>query len=448
MENHDAGVAWQRELEFLFGRLNYERAPEQARSVQDFKLARMGELLQRLGDPQLTIPCVHVTGSKGKGSTATMIARVLEDAGHRTGLFTSPHLHDFRERITVNGQLAVFTSLLPLMERIRLQAHEMDQQSHWGGPTFFELTTALGWLYFQQQQVDYVVLEVGLGGRLDSTNLCAPLVTVITSISHDHNRLLGPTLADIAREKGGIIKSRVPVVFAIEDPAARAVVHEIAARWRAPVTELHHTLEIRWEALMQPHMPFPCPAVTVSHSGSQQGPYQLALPGAHQAANGALAVAVVNWLRTAGLRIPEAAVASGLRRAVLPGRMQITGQQPLVVCDVAHNEASVRALCNTLASCPARCRRVIFSASRDKHVGAMLRVLNEFADELWLTQYQENPRAVPLAELEKICQEVGLTVPIRSVAQPREALQQARNCSQTDDLILATGSLFLIAELT
>ena len=192
-------------LDFLFHRINYERIQSTSYSVGDLKLSRMRSLLDRLRNPEAEIPAVHIAGTKGKGSTATMVASLLAASGYRVGLFTSPHLTRFEERMTVNGRMPTEDEVVALVNELLEPVAELDQQLGGMNPTYFEITTAMAWLYFRQQQAEIVVLEVGLGGRLDATNLCRPEVCVITSISRDHTHLLGSDIDQIAREKGGII---------------------------------------------------------------------------------------------------------------------------------------------------------------------------------------------------------------------------------------------------
>ncbi|MCA9029182.1 MAG: bifunctional folylpolyglutamate synthase/dihydrofolate synthase [Planctomycetaceae bacterium] len=443
----DIDAAYAAELDFLYGRLNYERVPERARSLGDFRLERMRELLARIGDPQFAIPCIHITGSKGKGSVATMVARVLEDAGLRIGLFTSPHLIDYAERFTINGALPQPKILLPLMLQLRDIAAQMDAHSPQGGPTFFELTTALGWLLFLQQQVDYVVLEVGLGGRLDSTNICAPLVTAITSISFDHTRLLGETLEKIASEKAGIIKSHVPVVSGAIDPSARQAVAIRAEEKGAPLRQLGEQFEvtaIKQRENTETLLPFPLLSVTGS-TGTWDD-IEVGMPGNHQATNASLALAILVELRKAGLRVSDAAIRSGLSRAQISCRIEVLSTKPLYIVDAAHNVASLRALIDTLKEVGAENRRVVFAVSRDKDAEQMLQTLDSFATEIILTQYVKNPRSVPVPELEEMARRT-LTCQWSANSNPLAAVSEAIQRSSPTDLVVGTGSLFLAAEL-
>lgn len=437
---------YQQLLVELFGRINYERSPELAKGAQAFPLARMQGLLDRVGNPQLHVPCIHVAGSKGKGSTATMIARVLEAAGYRVGLFTSPHAQRFEERFTINGTCASVAEVVAILEQLREVTREMDQSSV-GGPTFFELATCAGWLHFLNAQVDLAVIEVGLGGRLDSTNLCAPLVSIITSISRDHTRLLGNTEELIAREKAGIIKPGIPVVSGVLQPGPAAVIEEIARQQGAPLSQL----ETDFEALVssadeRPRQLPTCCRLTYRDRQLELAELPLAMPGEHQVRNAALAVATAFELHRQGYAISPEQIRSGLQRAVIPLRIEVLQQRPLVIFDSAHNHASVQALCESLAAVQATRRTCIFASSRDKETAELLRILGGAFDQFILTAYQENPRAVPVAELLEIAQSV-MSVPCEVAATPALAMEQALSAAGEDDLLCVTGSFFLAAEV-
>ncbi len=235
-------------LAFLLGRIDYERMLSIPYGQRDFRLDRMRELAERLGNPQEQLQIVHVAGTKGKGSTAATITAILAAAGYRTGLYSSPHLERLEERIALDGQECPPEALAALIERVRPTVLEMDRQAGPGshGPTYFEILTALALLYFVEHAVDVAVLEVGLGGRLDSTNICTPAVAAITSISYDHTRQLGSTLAAIAGEKAGIIKPGVPVISGVVDAEPRDVIARIAAEQHAPLVELGRQFEFAY----------------------------------------------------------------------------------------------------------------------------------------------------------------------------------------------------------
>ncbi|CAK9021133.1 Dihydrofolate synthase/folylpolyglutamate synthase (DHFS / FPGS) (Folylpoly-gamma-glutamate synthetase-dihydrofolate synthetase) (Folylpolyglutamate synthetase) (Tetrahydrofolylpolyglutamate synthase) [Durusdinium trenchii] len=399
-------------LAFLYGRLNFESAPDRAQSVEDFKLARMADLLSRLGDPQLSLPAVHIAGSKGKGSTATMMARILERAGR-----TLP--------------------VCVLWPKRWMRTH------HLGGPTFFELATAIGWLHFQQEQAEIVVLEVGLGGRLDATNLCRPAVTAITSISYDHMHLLGNSLAEIAAEKAGIIKRGVPVFSGVEGDEAAPVIALRAAEQAAPLTQIGATdpfVPRRREnagpfALYEVDVPSPDGVLTV----------RPAMPGSHQARNAAIAAGMAVELARQGFAIRPEAIASGIADVRCSLRCDVISSTPLVVVDSAHNNASISALCETLLTAGERRRTFLFGTSRDKDVSTMLRTLDRFAHRVILTRFEGNPRGVAIDELARMAGET-LSVEFTTATNPSEALRLALSNSGPEDLICATGSFFLAAE--
>lgn len=457
LNNSDASVAattpldearYQRALADLFGRLNYERTPEAARSIRDFQLAQMEQLLEELGNPQDHLPTIHIAGSKGKGSTATMVASIAQAAGYRVGLFTSPHLIRFEERFTINCVEPTHREIADLFDQVNAASQALHQRDPENSPphTYFELATAMGWLHFLNKEVDLAVMEVGLGGRLDSTNVCSPLVTAITSISLDHTRLLGETLELIAREKGGIIKPSVPVVTNVTDPAAFNAIESIAREHSAPLYQLGR--EFHYRAI--PPAPNTVPELPryqfdFNGLGSEFSGLYLNLPGEHQCQNGALATAISLLLRDKGFEIGDSAIQNGLATAQCPLRIEVLSKEPLIIVDVAHNPASIRALCNTLGQVNAQRRIVIFASSRDKAADEMLRILGETMDEVWITRFSSNPRAVDLDELTRHADRT-LTTPWRIFPDGKAALAAVKEEARSGDLFCVTGSFFLAGE--
>ena len=389
-------------LKFLFGRLNYERSPQLARTLGDFKLARMESFLDRLGNPQLQVPTVHIAGSKGKGSTATMVAGIFAAAGYRTGLFTSPHIANYAERFQINGIPIPADQLVELIERVRVVVELMDREFGDGGPTFFEITTVIGWLWFFEQRVEMAVIEVGLGGRLDSTNVCQPLVSVITSISKDHTRLLGDREESIAREKSGIIKPGVPLVSGVSDSKISQVIELIAQDRGAPCLRIGHEFEVHAQLAegIPPSEP-PRYAIRVQFQGDEFGEYLLCLPGEHQVVNGTLAVIVSRLLTEHGFVINNEHLSRGLANATCPLRVEILSRRPMVIADAAHNSASVMALMTTLADLRVRRRIAIVAFSQDKDVRHLLSLIDGHFDDIVLTRFLKNPRACSVDELEQ-----------------------------------------------
>src|SRR3954453_12285730 len=297
---HDRDLARQAALDWLMRRINFERTafvPYQARQL---KLDRTRQLLTRLGQPDAGMKIVHVAGTKGKGSTSAMIAAVLTAAGYRTGVFSSPHLEQIEERFAVDGEPCTSDELVALVNRMVSVVRAMDEEAAadgdpTGGPTYFEITTAMALVHFVEHQVDAAVLEVGLGGRLDSTNVCLPVVSIITSISFDHMRQLGNTLASIAREKAGIIKPGVPVVSGVTDIEPQAVIAQTARDHGCRVIQLGRDFAFEYRAksaVAEFDFRYLVPSQEI-HLNS----LILAMPGRHQAANAAVALAAVSELR-------------------------------------------------------------------------------------------------------------------------------------------------------
>ena len=398
-------------LRFLNSFTDYERMAS-VYSPGDYNLDRMRRLLCALGNPERAFLSLHIAGTKGKGSTAHLAAAILREAGYRTGLYTSPHLVDMRERIRLDGSPigeADFTRLLASMEpelrRLR--------------PTYFESMTAAAFLHFANRGVDYAVVEVGLGGRLDATNVLTPAACAITTIDFDHMDKLGNTLRAIAGEKAGILKPGIPAVSSPQAPEARRVLEA-----RGPVT-------------------FPRFRVLSSRGFvlrfiAEGRRWTLPVLGEHQAANAATALALVG---RSGALVPPEAVRRAFRRIRLPGRVERVGRRPTVIVDAAHNPVSARALSAALKTVPRRRLVLVFGASADKDYRAMLRTLLPSADLAILTK-AANPRAAATSDL--VAAANGRpAVPAGSVAR---ALALARKATGPEDAIVVTGSFYVAGE--
>jgi dihydrofolate synthase/folylpolyglutamate synthase len=432
-------------LAFWFSRINYEvRSPQ----VGDLKLDRMQALLALLGNPHDRLRIVHVAGSKGKGSTAAMLAAMLRAAGYQTGLFTSPHLARVEERIQVNGEPVSAAELATLIGDVRPAVLALDaQRGPSQGPTFFEIATALGLLHFIRRRVDMAVLEVGLGGRFDSTNVCRPLVAVITSISFDHTQLLGNRLASIAREKAGIIKRGRPVVSGATAPEARRVIEEVARQCNAPLRQLGKHFHYHYEpGQVRPDGEIRS-RVQIRTEGRNWPAMVLGLLGEHQAANAAVAVACIEQLRQAGLAVSDTAVSTGLSQVRWPARLEVVHRAPMLILDCAHNVASVQALVDTLrVSFPPTRQILIFAVSSDKNAAGMARVLAPQFAHIILTRYRLNPRSVAPEGLAEVFRRVT-DVPLSVCASPQDAWETAQRLAGKEDVICAAGSVFLAGEL-
>jgi dihydrofolate synthase / folylpolyglutamate synthase len=440
-------MTYEQAIAFWFGRVNYELTSPKP---SDLKLDRMRALLERLGNPQESVRIVHIAGSKGKGSTAAMVASVLRQAGYRTGLFTSPHLVEVEERIQIDDRPISRGELAGLTAEVAEVVGEMDAEApEAAAVTFFEVATALGFLYFARGGVDIAVVEVGLGGRFDSTNVCDPLLSIITSISYDHTQQLGNTLARIAMEKAGIVKPGRPALSGVRGPEARAVIEAICRERGAPLRQVDADFQYVHEPGRIGEREERLPRVQVTTADRSWPALEIGLLGEHQAANAALAVVAVEELREQGLAISDTAVGQGLARVRWPARLEILSRRPLVILDCAHNLASVQALVDTLqASCPqwttAGKRLLIFAGNRDKDLAGMLSILAPHFTHVFATHFSNNPRCVPPAQIAEL---VPGSLPCTQSSTSAEAWRQARAAAGAGDLICATGSVFLAGEL-
>ena len=435
-------------MQFLFGRINYERTTLVPYKSSHFKLDRMRRLLAGLGDPQLRLPAVHIAGTKGKGSTAGMVAAILRQAGYRTGLYTSPHLEAVEERLNVNGLCCPPDAMVGLLSRIQAVVEGLDAEADatgTAGPTYFEITTAAAMLYFAEKSVDVAVLEVGLGGRLDSTNVCLPEVCAITSISFDHTRQLGNTLTAIAREKAGIIKTGVPVVSGVTKTEPAAAIASAARAARSPLLLLARDLPTRYRGKDDGRWQETFDYVDAELSLPQ---LRTALIGRHQTENAAVAVAAVRQLAKRHWSISEANIRQGLSAAFCPARIERFATTPVTILDAAHNVASVQALVDVLRTQDAdKSRTLVFATNRDKDARGMLeRLLPQFG-QVFLTRFSDNPRFADPEMLAQVARQCDTNAFVTVVAEPLEAWQSALHRTPGDGLICVAGSFFLIAEL-
>ncbi len=442
-------------LNSLYRRINYER--QSKAKPHQFRLQNLQEFLRRLGNPHFQYPIVHVAGTKGKGSVVSMIGEVLRTSNHRTGVYVSPHLETINQRIALNGVPISDDQLAETLAALEPVARELDEESTRLGLrslTFFEVITAAAFYYFWKQNVQAVVLEVGLGGRMDSTNVCLPVVSVITNISFDHTRQLGNTLEKIAAEKAGIIKPKVQVVSGVTTPGPIAVIAEVAGRESAPLAVLDRDFSIsRFDRLNE--------SFTVSGAiGNYRftvTDLRLKMLGAHQRNNAAIAVAACQSLNQQGWQISEAHIRDGLASAGIAGRTEIVSRRPLVMLDIAHNVASVNALANTIRELPewksAFRKTLIMAVSEEKDAAGMLTTLLKVFDHIVFTKYQNNPRGIPANELMKLAQaqiaEQHDTVNCQLGLEPDPmiAWRSVRDSATDNDFICVAGSAFLIAEV-
>ncbi|MBI2869324.1 MAG: bifunctional folylpolyglutamate synthase/dihydrofolate synthase [Chloroflexi bacterium] len=428
---------YQTAVDYILKFADFERLP---RSGVVFDLKRIEKLLERLGHPERAAKTVHVTGTKGKGSTSAMIASILSQAGYRTGLYTSPHLLDMRERVRINGAPISREAVAAIIEAIQPEIEYVNRLGNLGELTTFELLTALAFVYFRQAGADYQVMEVGLGGRLDATNVVTPEVSVITSISYDHMDVLGDTIAKIAAEKAGIIKPGRPVVCAPQLPEAMAVVERTCRERGSRLTRIGR--DVTWERrdFDEAGQSFDLKIVA-----GEYRVLRIPLLGTFQLDNAAAAAAAVGVLRELGANIPRGALAEGLARVSWPGRLQVLRQRPWLVIDGAHNAYSCAKLMEALREYFRFARLVlIFGASADKHVAGMAAELAPRADAVIVTS-SRHPRATRTGLLVGEFRQRGKAPLV--AGDVAAALAMALSEAGPDDLICACGSIFLVAEV-
>jgi dihydrofolate synthase/folylpolyglutamate synthase len=419
---------------FLEGLINHERQPDA--SYSRFDLTPIRRLLARVGDPQTRLSVVHVAGSKGKGSTALLTEAALRAAGERVGTFTSPHLSQWTERFRINGREVDGAALAAVLERLRPHVAASCDKEPECAPTFFDVTTAAALLLFAEAALDRVVLEVGMGGRLDSTNVVDPAVACVTTIELEHTDKLGDTLAAIAAEKAGIVKAGRPVIVGALAREAEAVVLARAQAVGAPARVLGRDFGAVVRSADLDGLSLQL------HDGDFDVDATLPLLGVHHAANAALAVACVRALGAHGDAALADAVRRGFASAVLPGRVEVLSRAPWILVDAAHTAASARALAAALALVPRTSTHLVLSISAGKDLAAILDALLPLADQATVTR-AEPTRSLDPAEIAAAARAAQPGLALRAVPNPHLALRAARETTAPDGLLVATGSVYL-----
>ena len=393
------------------------------------------KLCAALDNPQRKFKTLHIAGTNGKGSTSHMLAAILAEAGYKTGLYTSPHLLDFRERIRVNGQLCEKEFVVDFVNTHRELIEEVS-------PSFFEITVAMAFDYFEKNKVDIAVIEVGLGGRLDSTNIIQPLLSVITNIGFDHMNLLGNTLVEIAAEKAGIIKRNTPVVISEYAEETAAVFLDKATIEHAPIQFASDKYATKMLGVDQDYL-----TVQATDSAGHSADYQLDLKGSYQVKNLAGVLLAVDELRQLGFEISDQHVHQALKNVQattgIQGRWQQLSKDPFIICDTGHNEDGIHEVLKNLATTTYDKLHFVIGAMRDKDLSHMLPYLPK--DATYYFSAPDMPRAMPSEELRKEAMEFGLTgLDYPSVGA---AFDAAKEAYQQGNLIFVGGSNFVVAEV-
>ncbi len=442
MTNKDIDQKYQSALDYLYSFVDYSMTRALRYSPDKFDLGRMRVLMDDLGNPQKDYPILHVAGTKGKGSTAALCANALKVAGYQTGLYTSPHLEDFTERIQLNGQAIAPSELVDLVEYIKPHVARIPAL------TTFEITTALAFTSFSRQHTDVLVAEVGLGGRLDATNIITPVISIITSLSLDHMNVLGNSLAEIAGEKCGIIKHGIPVVSSPQQPEALAVIEDHARKKDSPLVlvgrdilfePVAHSLDKQSLRIWKEK----------AEEGASEGDhashevFEIPLLGSHQMDNAATAYAALELCNRIAMPVPLEAIQEGFRSVEWQGRFDILSKEPFIVIDSAHNLDSASRLRQTLDDyLPDKTVQLIFGASEDKDVSGILKELAPRVRKVYATR-SEHPRALDPQLIAEQCRMLKLDVIVMDSVE--RSLERACQETGVGSVILATGSIFIAA---
>lgn len=428
--------AYKDALEYLYSFVDFSMQKAVTYSPARFKLERMQELVASLDNPQQAYPSIHVAGTKGKGSVCILCASSLLEAGYKVGLYTSPHLDDYAERIQIDGEFISHSELTQLVDEIKPFVAAIPEL------TTFEITTALAFMYFAKQKVNAAVIEVGLGGRLDATNVLNPKVSVITSISYDHTLLLGDTLTQIAGEKAGIIKPGIPVVASPQEEEAQLVIEKVTHERSSPLYQVGR--DILYEEVSHS---FKSQIIRVwCSAGDQNHPLKISIPllGTHQMVNAATAYAALEVFGQQGINTNPEAIKRGFTKAFWPGRFEIVQQSPPVILDCAHNRDSALKLHQTLNEYyPGKRVILVFGASEDKDIPGMFIELMPLVNEL-IAVKSFHPRAIDPDKLEEMAQ--TFEHPVHCVEHIPEAMEKALQLVGKEGLVLVTGSIFVVAE--
>lgn len=420
-------------LEYLFSRLPmYQRVGAAAYKAD---LSNTIKLMEVLGKPHTKLRCVHVAGTNGKGSSSHMLAAILQQAGYKTGLYTSPHLTDFRERIKINGKLIPKNTVVDFVENYKAHFETIE-------PSFFEWSVALAFHYFAAEEVDVAVIEVGLGGRLDSTNVITPVTSLITNISLDHMNLLGDTPDKIAAEKAGIIKSKVPVTISQYQSDSQAVFNTVAKELRAPIV-----FADKYYRIISSHLHKGSQVITVLNRSTYESKvYELDLLGAYQQKNLMGVLYTVEVLKQKGFLIEDTMVTAALRQVVkltgLQGRWQVLSDKPLTIADTGHNEDGITQVLDNLNRYSFKQLHFVFGAVNDKDLSKILKLLPVSASYYFVTA--SVPRSLAAGELLK--EAAAFKLKGKAFDSVNEGWLAAKKSAKKDDLILIGGSTFVVAD--
>ncbi len=433
---------YQQALDYIYSFIDYSLTRNLRYSVEKFNLDRMKQFLQLIGNPQVNFKSIHVAGTKGKGSTCAMLTSILSNGGYRTGFYSSPHMIDFTERIRVGNQRIPKQRLVKLVAWIKPYVQRIPEL------TTFEIITAIAFKYFSDEKVHIALVEVGMGGRLDATNVILPVLSVVTPISHDHMKILGSTIEKISEEKAGIIKKKIPLVIASQKEIARKVLIGTAIKNYAPVFDSEQLIRLENTQKSLDGQSFCVKKIVEDYFIDRKiiprikgKEFYIPLIGEHQLSNAKTALVSILLLNDLGFEITVDQIDKGFRKTNWQGRFECISKKPLIFIDGAHNRDSFRKFNTTLQEYFVGLQKIlIFGASEDKEVEFMLKIIRKTVDKIILTR-TDHPRAIEVDELKKVTEKLKIkSIYSESV---EDSLQIALKLTNEDTVIIATGSIFI-----
>lgn len=423
--------------------MNYKQAMDYIESTAKFGinkgLDRTKKILELLGNPHRDLKCIHIAGTNGKGSTTVMITQILMESGYKVGMYTSPFIEEFEERIQINNNNIPKEKLCEIVEKVKIAVDKTCELGY-DEPTEFEIITAIMFVYFQEEKVDYAVVEVGLGGRKDATNVINPLISIITSISYDHVKILGNTLEEIAYEKAGIIKEKTPVILYPVEDGAKLSIEKVAKEKQSPI------IYVRKEDSMLKEKLYNVPYQEIKvNTNKDTYDIQLSLLGTHQLLNCSVVINAVEELQKIGAHIEKEHIIEGLKKVKWPGRLEMLKSKPMIVIDGAHNIDGITSLKNSINTYFKYNKLIlIVGILSDKQVEDMVKVITPEASNI-ITVTPPSYRAENSSELVQIIKKYNTKC--EAIENYKEAYEKALSYAYEDDLVLICGSLYMIGEM-
>ncbi|WP_097027578.1 bifunctional folylpolyglutamate synthase/dihydrofolate synthase [Clostridium peptidivorans] len=423
--------------------MNYKQAMGYIENTAKFGrnkgLERTNKILELLGNPHKDLKCIHIAGTNGKGSTTAMLTQILMESGHKVGMYTSPFIEEFEERIQINNNNIPREKLCEVVEKVKIAVDKACELGY-DEPTEFEIITAVMFVYFHEEKVDYAVVEVGLGGRIDATNVINPLISIITSISYDHIKILGNTLEEIAYEKAGIIKEKTPVVLYPVEEEAKLSIEKVANEKQSPIIYVKRENSILKEKLYN----VPCQEIVIN-TNKDTYEVQLSLLGTHQLLNCSVAINAAEELQNIGVDIKKEHIIEGLKKVKWPGRLEMLKSKPMVVIDGAHNIDGITSLKNSINTYFKYNKLIlIVGILSDKQVEDMVKVITPEASNI-ITVTPPSYRAENSSELVEIIKKYNTNC--EAMENYKEAYEKALSYANENDLVLICGSLYMIGEM-